>query len=522
MRKSTATALTFVVATLATGVPVWMAVSESQRQGLDAETARVLGYARDVLLRSDGTADQAGSGIELLVQVQGADPCSVPALDLMRQIDLSSSYIQAIGHVRDGRMVCSSLGRDIGDMVLGEPDIITPSGVGIHKQIRFPFTPQHSFIALQHRGYAAIVHRDLPLDTTISDKKVSLAIYSLSERTPITSRGSIDPAWISRLGTGKQATFVDGRHVVAILKSERYLTASLAAIPVDNVNARTDEAALRLVPVGVIAGIALAVSLLMLARTQMALPAAIKAGLKRNEFYLLYQPIIDLQTGECVGAEALIRWKRATGELVDPATFIPIAEKSSLILLITQRVLELVARDAGSFLARHPEFHIAVNLSAQDLHSPALGRDLERLLRQTCAPASSFVLEITERGLVDVAAARGVTQEIRAAGYAIAIDDFGTGYSSLSYLEKLEVDFLKIDKSFVDAIATDAPTSQVVQHIIEMAKSLKLRMVAEGVETDAQAEFLRQRGVQFAQGWLFGKPATFAEVAQRAAAPVPA
>ena len=522
MKKSTATALTLVVATLATGLPVWVAVNESERQGLDAETARVLGYARDVLLRSDRTADQADSGITRLKQAQGADPCSDASLALMRQIDLSSSYLQAVGYVRDGRMLCSSLGRDIGDMILGDPDIITANGVGIHKELRFPFTPKQSFIALQRGDYAAIIHKDLPLDTTISDKDVSLAIYSLSESTPVASRGTIIPGWMARLGSGNQATFVDGRHVVAIVKSGRYRTASLAAIPVDKLNARTDALARRLVPVGVIAGIALALSLTMLARTQMALPAAIRAGLKRQEFFMVYQPIIDLQTGECVGAEALLRWMRPTGELVDPATFIPIAEKSTLILLITERVLELVARDTGRFLASHPGFHIAINLSAQDLHSPSLGGDLERLLARTGVPASSFVLEITERGLVDVDVARELTRVIRAAGYGIAIDDFGTGYSSLSYLEKLEVDMLKIDKSFIEAIATDAPTSEVVPHIIEMAKSLKLRMVAEGVETEAQAAYLRGRGVQFAQGWLFGRPAPFAEVAQRVDNPVTA
>ena len=174
-----------------------------------------------------------------------------------------------------------------------------------------------------------------------------------------------------------------------------------------------------------------------------------------------------------------------------------------------------LARDAGTFLNRHPDFHITINLSAADMHSPELSGQLDRLLKKTGATPHNIIVEITERSLVDANLARSVTQDIRALGYDIAICDFGTGFSSLSYLQTLEANYLKVDKSFVDEIATDAPTSHVVLHIIEMAKSLKLCMVAEGVETEAQAQYLRQRGVEVAQGWLFGKPMPFAELGQR-------
>ncbi|RJG14635.1 EAL domain-containing protein [Massilia cavernae] len=179
-----------------------------------------------------------------------------------------------------------------------------------------------------------------------------------------------------------EITFLGGQHVVAVAKSSRYLTAAVAAVPVDYLSSRTKEAARRLVPAGVVAGLVLATSVLLLARMQLSIPSAIRAGLKRREFFLLYQPIVDLQTGEVVGAEALIRWQRSEGELVGPEMFIPIVEKDELILELTRRVFELVAHDTGDFLKRHPGFHIAVNLPAADLHSPQLAATLDPCLQR--------------------------------------------------------------------------------------------------------------------------------------------
>ncbi len=238
-----------------------------------------------------------------------------------------------------------------------------------------------------------------------------------------------------------------------------------------------------------------------------------RTALRRQELFLLYQPVVELASGRWVGVEALLRWRRPTGEIVNPDLFIPIAEQHGMIVRVTRRVLELVAQDAGDFLVRHPHFHIAINVSATDFHDPGFVAGLEAALRGMGAAPANLILEVTERGLLDPDVARSTTGLLRRSGFALAIDDFGTGYSSLSYLESLELDYLKIDRSFIEAIGTEAPTSQVVRHIIAIARDLRLRMIAEGIESGAQAEFLRARGVQYGQGWLFGKPMPFAEVA---------
>jgi sensor c-di-GMP phosphodiesterase-like protein len=513
MNKSRAILLTLAAALIAVAAPIVVALFLADKQARDGAAQLALAYARDVVHRSDATADQVWNAfMQLQDEARNSAPCSPASLEVMKRIDVESSYIQAIGHVSGTHMDCASVDAHGSGLELGPVDTTQPTGVKLRYNVELPFARGAQFIVIEQNGYAAIIHKALPLDVTLSASDLSLATYTSSGYV-LTSRGFIDSRWIKSMSHDRrEATFIDEQYIVAVVPSTRHFIGGVAALPMSRVGAGTRSAAVILLPAGIGAGIVLALAVLYLAKQQLAMPAVIKSALRRNEYFVVYQPIVDLQTGHWVGAEALIRWRRSNGEMIRPDLFIPVAEEAGLIQRITQRVVQCVGEDAAEIFDSNPDFHIGINLSAADVHSDSTVLLFREVVQETKARRGSIVVEVTERGFSDPQLASTVIRDLRAAGVGIAVDDFGTGYSSLSYLQNFELDYLKIDKSFVDTIGTQAATSQVVMHIIEMAKALNLRMIAEGVETQAQADFLRGRGVQYAQGWLFSKALPLAEL----------
>ena len=228
-------------------------------------------------------------------------------------------------------------------------------------------------------------------------------------------------------------------------------------------------------------------------------------ALRRGELRVLYQPIFDLNNRRCVGAEALVRWRRPDGTLTSPDLFIPLAEDSGQIRQITDFVLEQALEQLGQLLRANPHLYISVNLAACDVTVPRIGSVVAKLLATHKVAAHQIAFEVTERALIDVDVARDNLQALRDIGHKVLIDDFGTGYCSLAYLQSLPVDCLKIDKAFIDALGDDAASSGVAPHIIRMAHALDLRVIAEGIEYEAQALLLRSEGVDYGQGWLFAQ-----------------
>lgn len=250
------------------------------------------------------------------------------------------------------------------------------------------------------------------------------------------------------------------------------------------------------------------------------LEGCLRAALAGNELVLHYQPEVDLVSGRVIGLEALVRWQSPELGLVEPASFIPLAEEIGLIGPIGEWVLRTATRAASQWLGQGMAFgRLAVNIAPQQFRQRGFPQSLLKILQETGLPPAMLELEITESAVMaNAAAAADMLDRLRALGVALAIDDFGTGYSSLAYLKRFPVDRLKIDRSFVGAIETDPAAAIIARATIALGRSLGLTVLAEGVETDVQAAFLRREGCVGGQGFLFCHPLSLTEAAAFCAA----
>ena len=234
----------------------------------------------------------------------------------------------------------------------------------------------------------------------------------------------------------------------------------------------------------------------------------LRRAVERHEFTLYYQPKINLKSGEITGAEALIRWVHPQRGNVPPGQFIPVAEDCGLIVPIGHWVLREACMQARTWQeAGLPSTTMAVNISAMEFQADNFLDSVFAILDETGLDPASLELELTESVLMKRAESTvSMLRSLRSRGIQVAVDDFGTGYSSLSYLRKFPVDALKIDQSFVRQIATSPDDATIVTAIISMCRSLKLRVVAEGVETQQELAFLQDHECDEAQGFYFCRP----------------
>jgi diguanylate cyclase (GGDEF)-like protein len=244
--------------------------------------------------------------------------------------------------------------------------------------------------------------------------------------------------------------------------------------------------------------------------------STLRRGIEQGQLRVHDQPVIELATGRAMGLEALVRWQHPERGLVPPSEFITVAEETGLIVGLGAFVLTEACTQVARWNSRSPDrppLTVSVNLSAHQLHTRGLRELVAEVLGQTRLDPKLLCLEITESALVeDADVSRAALDSLKDLGVTLAVDDFGTGYSSLSYLKRLPLDVLKIDQSFVRGVPLDTDDAAIVRAIIAMAKSLRLRLIAEGIEDADQRAFLEREGCEEGQGYLFSRPAPPDEV----------
>jgi predicted signal transduction protein with EAL and GGDEF domain len=259
-------------------------------------------------------------------------------------------------------------------------------------------------------------------------------------------------------------------------------------------------------------------------REHARLAADLSAAIERNELVLVYQPIVTLPDGELAGVEALVRWKHPVRGFVSPVEFIPVAERTGLIVQLGAWVLYEACQQGAAWLRElgpAAPGRISVNVSARQLIEPDFPTVVEAALLASGLPADRLVVEITETAVFDGGPALAAVTATKELGVQVALDDFGTGHSSLGLLRTVPLDVLKVDKSFVDGVGQSPEQEAIITSLSQIGAAMRLVVVAEGVETGAQAERLYELGYRYAQGYHFARPLTPTDMTAYATAPAP-
>lgn len=501
MRRRAFTLLMSLASLLAGLLPVGAAFYFSWQYTLNAEIRHLDELSALALARAERVLDVAAAELPAL-ELISSQPCGPEHMQLMRDTAFRAPYVREIAYVRDGDILCSSAGEGLGSAQLPAPD--WQDGTRrVWWHLPMGDVTQGSSVGMGQGSHVALIHTDHFLTGRAGDTR--LLLLSSIDRSPVAATDEpLLPVMRDVAGSGRE--HVEGDRLYAVAPSTCYPLLAVGARPRSLLlSAWTGPLMLAML-------LGLTVSaLLMLAMQrfidQYLSPAnALRTAVRRGDLRVAYHPQIRLSDGRCVGAELLVRWPTQHEPVLSTDDLVRLAEHSGFEHEITARVLAIAMEDIGDLLAGRPDLSVSLNVASHDLVNGSLRGLLARELDARHIARCQIELELTERSLIEAGSAGGILTELRELGHRVLLDDFGTGYSSLSYLQHLPVDALKIDRVFVGTIGVDSPHSPLLPHIIEIARSRRLHMVAEGVETPQQADYLRHHGVEFAQGYLYARP----------------
>jgi sensor c-di-GMP phosphodiesterase-like protein len=455
--------------------------------------------AEEAVRQFDQMLDNTAQAARELLPLSGKS-CSDVKLALREQVT-RRPFVRSTNLVWDNNLYCSSLFGDFEEKV--NPGDYTQGALWLMNGN--PVTPNTSLLVYRlSEGQKGAL-------TTLYGFHLSNALRLIGRKTLLLLQ--VGPDWMSADGKVHQGTAPEFPVAQSRLTYERYFFAVKAGFPKGEtwryMSSEYPPLFSLLIFFGVIAG-----SIGHFLQKRSSSPThEMQRALEASEFIPYFQPVVHGDSKSWSGAEVLMRWKHPKEGLVRPDLFIPFAEYSGLIVPMTRSLMRQTAALLGPLSARFNEpFHIGINITASHCHDLELIKDCREFLDAFEPGSIHLVLELTERELIEpTAITLQLFEQLRELGVKIAIDDFGTGHSSLGYLRQFNVDYLKIDQSFVAMIGIDTLSSHILDSIIDLAVKLDLALVAEGVETLEQSDYLRAHQVNFLQGYLYGKPMPAAE-----------
>jgi sensor c-di-GMP phosphodiesterase-like protein len=492
-----------LVGTIALGAVVGYLVGRVMLQR--AAESDLLRYADDLVKHSEAYGEEISS-IFAAARASHLPFCSEDDIFRLRGLAFNSQIVKDVGRIRDGKLYCSgTLGRLPQPWAMPPVDFLTPHGKKVHANVP---------LAIAAGGRAAILEVD-GVDVVLGPSAFDgwgrpPMGYMVALVNP--ERQQVAQVFGAPVGLTSQ-WILSGRQrrnagtLYRARCSEAYAFCVVTTLAMAEIPRGDPELLLGYTGLGALAGFGIGLGAAAFRRRSSSLIVQLRRALRAENLTLAYQPVIDLETHRMVGAEALVRWTNELGIPVPPDVFVSLAEQGGFVGELTSLVLERVVAELGGLLRGPHEFRVTVNVSAADLASPDFHALLERLVFENRIPASRLGLELTERTAANHAVALDAIQRLRARGHRVYIDDFGTGYSSLAYLHELDVDAIKVDRSFTRTINTDAVIASILPQILNMAETLDLAVTVEGVEIAEQARYLERSGHHVCgQGWYFSKP----------------
>jgi sensor c-di-GMP phosphodiesterase-like protein len=488
-----------VLGILAAGVPMLLFSAWLKKQGDDEASitaARVLGSAETRLGQAVATLYD--------LSARGVDSCQPSHVAAMRQAVLLTAPVKEVMLIAPGgQIMCTDTGGTIGpydvldtsatanaDIVL---DAVQRPDRG-ERFLRIRKTGGHDKPTLAASVPVSLL---LPQASAAGVRPLSHVRMTMADGTPLGDSGAAP-------------NFAGSQDAQALnqAQSKQYRIAVTVSMARRDIVARYDDLRrISMVVSGVIATIILFFALIYLRRDAGNSAGEIAKAILGDQFVPYYQPIVDIQTGRLLGAEVLVRWRRADGSLMEPLAFVSTIEASGLVLELTRSLMRRVRDDLDQAIGSRPEMRISFNVAPQHFDDVLILHDIGTIFDNSPIKLTQIVLELTERYQVkNFTSTRRTIAALQGLGCKVAIDDVGTGHSGLSYILKLGVDIIKIDRMFVDAIGAEGHSKAIIETLIDLAKNMRMEIIAEGVETFDQVSYLRERGISAAQGYIFAPP----------------